>query len=105
MASYAEAFKNGPKFDQSDDSISSVKPVFIEESDVFGDIPKPHLKGKIQLLIVWGIGSDTDTEIRPWLLFPIPKPGFGCTLVGATAKPPKSDDKYVQLPRASFVKK
>ncbi|CAG2252624.1 PLG [Mytilus edulis] len=44
MASYAEAFKNGPKFDQSDDSISSVKPVFIEESDVFGDIPKPHLK-------------------------------------------------------------
>ncbi|VDH92985.1 Hypothetical predicted protein [Mytilus galloprovincialis] len=40
MASHAEAFKNGPKFDQSDYSISSVEPVFIEESDVFGDIPK-----------------------------------------------------------------
>ena len=25
-------------------------------------------------------GSDTDTEIRPWYRFPIPKPGFGRTL-------------------------
>ena len=25
-------------------------------------------------------GSDTDTEIGPWFRFPIPKPGFGCTL-------------------------
>ena len=24
--------------------------------------------------------SDTDTEIGPWFQFPIPKPGFGCTL-------------------------
>ncbi|CAC5374200.1 unnamed protein product [Mytilus coruscus] len=44
MASYAQAFKKGPKIVQSDDSIPSVKPVFIEEFDVFGDIPKPHIK-------------------------------------------------------------
>ena len=25
--------------------------------------------------------------------------------VGAAANPPKSDDKYVQLPRVSFIKK
>jgi hypothetical protein len=28
-------------------------------------------------------GSDTDTEIGPWFRFPIPKPGFGCTLIHA----------------------
>ena len=27
------------------------------------------------------ISSDTDTEIGPWFQFPIPKPGFGRTLV------------------------
>ena len=26
-------------------------------------------------------GSNTYTEIGPWFWFPIPKPGFGCTLV------------------------
>ena len=26
-------------------------------------------------------GSDTDTKIEPWFRFPIPKPGFGRTLV------------------------
>jgi hypothetical protein len=26
-------------------------------------------------------GSDTNTEIGPWFRFPIPKPGFGLTLV------------------------
>ena len=25
--------------------------------------------------------SDTDTEIEPWFQFPIPKPGFGHTLL------------------------
>ena len=25
-------------------------------------------------------GSETDTEIRPWFRFPIPKPNFGLTL-------------------------
>ena len=24
---------------------------------------------------------DSDTKIEPWFWFPIPKPGFGCTLV------------------------
>ena len=27
------------------------------------------------------IGSNTDTEIGPWFRFPIPKPGFGRTLL------------------------
>ena len=26
------------------------------------------------------LGSNADTEIGPWFWFPIPKPGFGCTL-------------------------
>ncbi|VDI78148.1 Hypothetical predicted protein [Mytilus galloprovincialis] len=40
MASYADAFKNGPKSDESD-FISSVKPVFSQESDLFGSITNP----------------------------------------------------------------
>ncbi|VDH96639.1 Hypothetical predicted protein [Mytilus galloprovincialis] len=40
MASYAAAFKNGPKSDESD-FISSVKPVFSQESDLFGSITNP----------------------------------------------------------------
>ena len=27
------------------------------------------------------LGSDTDTETWSWFRLPIPKPGFGCTLV------------------------
>ncbi|CAC5405226.1 unnamed protein product [Mytilus coruscus] len=39
MASYADGFKNGPKSDESD-FISSVKPVFSQESDLFGSDEK-----------------------------------------------------------------
>ncbi|CAG2254649.1 unnamed protein product [Mytilus edulis] len=44
MASYAEAFKRGPK-SETTDSLSSVKPVFVEESDVFSHIPKEATRG------------------------------------------------------------
>jgi hypothetical protein len=30
------------------------------------------------------IGSDTNTDIGPWFWFPIPNPGFGCTLALGT---------------------
>ena len=35
---------------------------------------------KIVSVLEKKIGSNTDTEIGPWFRFPIPKPGFGCTL-------------------------
>ena len=43
--------------------------------------PKTNKKKEIQFRKK-KIGSDTDTEIGPWVWFPIPKPGFGRTLDG-----------------------
>ena len=34
----------------------------------------------------FGFRKNTDTEIGPWLRFPIQKPGFGCTLVKGSKK-------------------
>ena len=81
--SYAEAFKQGPKSDDPN-SISSVKPVFILESDVFGRVDSPikalyilsdemyeavgkvipfhHIKGLQRIKGLWRIYPDTDRD-------------------------------------------
>ena len=40
-------------------------------------------KRKVSVSEKKSFGSDTDTEIGPWIWFPILKPGFGCTLLAS----------------------